>query len=90
MSGIAAELAIVIDDLGYHADRAERIPHLPGPLTFAVLPNTPGGVQLAQRAPGFGKAVILPTNGSHAISLGIERAWNAHGINECPGIRSHL
>jgi uncharacterized protein len=58
-SGITAELAIVIDDLGYHADRAERILHLPGPLTLAVLPNTPGAVQIAQRAPGFGKEVIL-------------------------------
>ncbi len=55
----AAELAIVIDDLGYHADRAERILHLPGPLTLAVLPNTPGAVEIARRAPGFRKEVIL-------------------------------
>lgn len=56
---IGAELAIVIDDLGYHASRAERILNLPGPLTLAVLPNTPGAVDIASRARAFGKEVIL-------------------------------
>lgn len=32
------QIAIVIDDLGFHSDRLQRLNKLPGPMTFAFLP----------------------------------------------------
>lgn len=55
----AADLAIVIDDMGYHATRDERILHLPGTITLGILPHTKGAIDLATRAKDFGKEVLL-------------------------------
>jgi uncharacterized protein len=54
-----ADLAIVIDDMGYHSNRDERILHLPGTLTLGILPLTKGAVDIASRAREFGKEVLL-------------------------------
>jgi hypothetical protein len=52
-------LAIVIDDIGYSAYYGERALALPGAVTLAILPQTPHGVRLAERAHLAGKEVIL-------------------------------
>ena len=52
-------LAIIIDDLGYSMARGVRAIALPGPVTLAVLPFTPHGRELAQRAATHGQDVIL-------------------------------
>ncbi|MEZ5595368.1 MAG: divergent polysaccharide deacetylase family protein [Pseudomonadales bacterium] len=67
----AADLAVVIDDLGYHAERDTRVLNLHGPLTVAVLPNTPGGVRVARQAAAMGKEVIL-----HQPMEALASPWN--------------
>lgn len=52
-------IAIIIDDLGYRLDAGRRAIDLPGPVSFAVLPGTPRGATLAQRAYARGKEVLL-------------------------------
>jgi polysaccharide deacetylase 2 family uncharacterized protein YibQ len=62
-SGSAANspprIAIIIDDLGYRLDAGRRAVELPGPISFAVLPGTPGARSLAVRAFERGKEVLL-------------------------------
>jgi polysaccharide deacetylase 2 family uncharacterized protein YibQ len=55
----AAELAIVIDDVGYSLERSDRVIALPGPLTLGVLPFAPHAAEAARRAGFAGKEVIL-------------------------------
>lgn len=52
-------LALVIDDLGWDRDIGERVLRLPGPITVAVLPETPAGTELARAAHAIGLEVIL-------------------------------
>jgi polysaccharide deacetylase 2 family uncharacterized protein YibQ len=52
-------IAIIIDDLGYALDLGERALSLPGPVAYAVLPATPRGRALADRAQEIGKEVLL-------------------------------
>ena len=52
-------IAIIIDDLGYRLDAGRRAIALPGPLSFAVLPGTPQGRELARVAHESGKEVLL-------------------------------
>lgn len=53
------KIAIIIDDLGYHRSRGEAIISLPGPVTCAVIPQTPHAPALAKLAHQAGKEVIL-------------------------------
>jgi polysaccharide deacetylase 2 family uncharacterized protein YibQ len=53
------KIAIIIDDLGYHRSRGEAIINLPGPITCAVIPQTPHAPTLAKLAHDIGKEVIL-------------------------------
>jgi hypothetical protein len=55
----AAELAIVIDDVGYHQLRGMRAIALPGPVTIAVLPHAPHTNRLVNQALHAGKDVIV-------------------------------
>ena len=55
----AADLAIVIDDVGYSLERSDRVIALPGPLTLGVLPFAPHAAEVARRAGAAGKEVIL-------------------------------
>jgi polysaccharide deacetylase 2 family uncharacterized protein YibQ len=55
----AANLAIVIDDVGHSLERSKRVIALPGPMTLGVLPFAPHAVEAAQRAAAAGKEVIL-------------------------------
>ena len=52
-------VAIIIDDIGYRKADGMRALALPGRLTYAVLPGTPWGAQLAERAHATGREVIL-------------------------------
>ena len=53
------QIAIIIDDLGYGLALGERALELPGPVSFAVLPETPRGKALAEKAYADGKDVLL-------------------------------
>lgn len=53
------QIAIIIDDLGYGLAAGERALKLPGPVSFAVLPATPRGRVLAEKAYASGKEVLL-------------------------------
>lgn len=52
-------IAIIIDDLGYGWPAGVRSIALPGPVACAVLPGTPHGARLAERAHRAGKQVLL-------------------------------
>lgn len=52
-------LTIVIDDIGYRRAEAEALIRLPLAITFAVLPESPHGRAMAQRAWRHGREVIL-------------------------------
>ena len=52
-------IAIIIDDLGYQLAAGRRALGLPGPIAFAVLPDTPYGRRLARLANDAGKEVLL-------------------------------
>jgi len=56
---LAADLAIVIDDVGYSLERSDRAIALPGPLTLAILPFAPNAAEAARRATSAGKEVII-------------------------------
>ena len=52
-------IAIIIDDLGYQLAAGRRALGLPGPIAFAVLPDTPYGHRLAVLANDSGREVLL-------------------------------
>lgn len=58
-SAQAAQLAVVIDDVGYNYARGVRTVELPGKLTLAVLPLTPHAARLSAMATEHGKQVIV-------------------------------
>ncbi len=55
----APRIAIIIDDLGYEKAAGERAINLPGPLAYAILPDTPRAKYLAEAAHTGGKEVLL-------------------------------
>lgn len=57
--GSLPRIAIIIDDLGYGLAAGERALRLPGPVAYAVLPATPRGRTLADKASASGKEVLL-------------------------------
>ena len=58
-AGDAPRLALVIDDVGESRDRGLRTIALPAPLTVAILPDATYTDELARRAYGAGKDVIV-------------------------------
>ncbi len=56
---LAADLAIVIDDVGYNKSRGLRAINLPGDMTIAVLPHAPHTTSLVAHAVAGGKDVII-------------------------------
>jgi uncharacterized protein len=67
----AARVAIVIDDIGYRSTDHNAL-DLPGNITFSVLPHTPFGKLLAQRAHANHHDVLLhiPMEASNGKKLG--------------------
>lgn len=66
-----AKVAIIIDDIGYRkTDNASL--NLPGAITYAILPHTPFGKQLAEQANAKHKDVILhiPMEAENGKTLG--------------------
>ena len=66
-----AYLSLVIDDLGQNLTRDRRVLALPGPVTTAVMPDTPHAAEFAREAHKAGKVVILhmpmdPATGPYA------------------------
>lgn len=66
MAGIAqaapannAYMSIIIDDLGQSPERDSRTLALPGPVTMAIMPDTPHATDFARQAHKAGKTVIL-------------------------------
>lgn len=52
-------IALIIDDIGYSRPLGERAIALPGAVTYAVLPHTPFGTELAELAHSHSKEVML-------------------------------
>ncbi len=58
-SGSKHYIALIIDDIGYSGPLGERAIALPGAVTYAVLPHTPFGTELAELAHDHNKEVML-------------------------------
>ncbi|AFY17481.1 divergent polysaccharide deacetylase family protein [Pseudomonas sp. UW4] len=54
-----AYLTLIIDDLGQNLPRDRRVLALPGPVTTAIMPDTPHATEFAREAHRAGKIVIL-------------------------------
>ncbi|MBD3619523.1 MAG: divergent polysaccharide deacetylase family protein [Chromatiales bacterium] len=65
-------IALILDDLGNQREEGLRSVALPGPVTYAVLPDTPWAVQIASLAHAQGKEVMLhlPMQAVHDRPLG--------------------
>ncbi|MFJ4052325.1 divergent polysaccharide deacetylase family protein [Pseudomonas sp. NPDC089743] len=66
-----AYMSIIIDDLGQSTERDSRTLALPGPVTMAIMPDTPHATEFARQAHQAGKTVILhmpmdPATGPYA------------------------
>ncbi len=54
-----AYLTLIIDDLGQNLPRDRRVLALPGPVTTAIMPDTPHAAEFAREAHKAGKIVML-------------------------------
>ena len=54
-----AYLTLIIDDLGQNLSRDRRVLALPGPVTTAIMPDTPHAGEFAREAHKAGKTIIL-------------------------------
>lgn len=52
-------LSLIIDDLGQNPVRDQRALALPGPVTLAIMPDTPHATEFARQAHKAGKTVML-------------------------------
>jgi polysaccharide deacetylase 2 family uncharacterized protein YibQ len=66
-----AYLSLIIDDLGQSPEKDSRALALPGPVTLAIMPDTPHATEFARQAHKAGKTVMLhmpmdPATGPYA------------------------
>ena len=66
-----AYISLIIDDLGQSPDKDSRALALPGPVTLAIMPDTPHATDFARQAHKAGKTVMLhmpmdPATGPYA------------------------
>ncbi len=54
-----AQIAIIIDDLGYTLSQGRRVAALPAPVAVAILPDTPRAAAIARLAHKANKEVLL-------------------------------
>lgn len=71
-----AYMSIIIDDLGQNSERDSRTLALPGPVTMAIMPDTPHATDFARQAHKAGRTVILhmpmdPATGPYAWHPGL-------------------
>ncbi|MFF7105525.1 divergent polysaccharide deacetylase family protein [Pseudomonas sichuanensis] len=108
MAGVAqaapakAYMSIIIDDLGQSAERDSRTLALPGPVTMAIMPDTPHATEFARQAHKAGKTVILhmpmdPATGPYAWHPGTPLPELAARLNAAltkvpyaAGINNHM
>ncbi len=66
--GSQGQLAIIIDDLGYHRGRGMRLAALPQTITLSVIPGTPHAKQVAEEGIRQGKEIMIhmPMSPAHA------------------------
>lgn len=55
----APRIAIIIDDLGYQLSAGRRAIALPGPVSYAILPDAPRAAVLARDAHAVGKEILV-------------------------------
>ncbi|MEH6358651.1 MAG: divergent polysaccharide deacetylase family protein [Pseudomonadales bacterium] len=65
-------ITIIIDDLGNNLSDGQRAINLPGPVTYAILPDRPYSHRLAEQAHRSGKEVMLhmPMDNTHDQPIG--------------------
>ncbi|WP_263261951.1 divergent polysaccharide deacetylase family protein [Pseudomonas sp. RIT-PI-S] len=78
-AGSPAYLSLIIDDLGQNPTRDSRALALPGPVTLAVMPDTPHAAEFAREAHKVGRTVIVhmpmdPATGPFAWQPGMPEA----------------
>ena len=75
-------IAIIIDDLGYHRQNGQAIADLPAPVTCAVIPYSPHGRKLAERASRAGKEVLVHLPMAAGEHIRLDRGGLQQGISE--------
>ncbi len=106
LQGEKTRIVIIIDDLGHSLRRGREAVALPGNLTYAVIPFTTHGAQLAREAHGAGKEVMLhapmstldeTAPGKGALTPQLSRkeftAALAAGLDDIPhvqGVNNHM
>lgn len=81
----AARVAIIIDDLGYHAAAGLRALALPGDVAFSFLPGAPHAKQQARAAHDDGREVLL-----HLPLQAASEAHDAEAMQDPIGIRLEM
>lgn len=71
-SKVLAEVAIIIDDLGYSQHLGTKALALPGSVTYAIIPHSPNAIRLAQQAHQQQKEIMLhaPMSNVHNRPIG--------------------
>ena len=102
----SAVISIIVDDLGYQREGAQRVVDLPGPVACSVLPHTPYAERVARAAYLAGKEVLLhlpmqavndkdPGFGALTLETGeseLRRLLNANldAVPHVVGINNHM
>ena len=93
MAGVAqaapagkAYMSIIIDDLGQSSERDSRTLALPGPVTMAIMPDTPHATTFARQAHKAGKTVKLAQFQGRPTVVNLWATWCAPCKAEMPAL----